>query len=219
MQQLIQDWRGLYESMLDGLANPAQLHALMTHLPIAAALMGLLVVLLLVVTRGRSWGARAAAALIYLVGVVSALVTAETGERAHDFSREAGAVLSPAAISMLHRHEEMAEKLWIFMAVTAVLVVLTALPRAWMRWGATALALVAALACVGWVGAIGHYGGTMVYEQGVGVPVAESNLPADAMQRRRAALKIPANESPPTPQSTPKPDETSNGDFFGVPVP
>ncbi len=215
MGAMLTEWRELFESMLDGLANPAQMHGMMVHLPIAAAIMGLLVVILLAATRGQSWGARASALLIYIVGIIAAFVTVETGEKAHHFLRDSGVALSPAAIRMLHEHEEAAEKLWIFMAVTAALVLLTAVSKRWLRWTATALALAAALACAGWVGIVGHYGGTMVYNQGVGVPTAESNLPAEAIPKRNKTAREAAVGTTAQPDN---PDEKTNPEFFGIPV-
>jgi hypothetical protein len=148
--------------------------------------------------------------------ILLALGAVWTGERAYDqVPRE----LPGDVWGIVLQHEAMAEQVWVFAAVTAVLLALSALPIRWFRGTVMALAMVASLATAGWVATTGHYGGTLVYSHGVGTPGKALNRPLPAApeivpEPAAAGPQAPAPGSPappgavpPTPLPPPEPIE------------
>ncbi|MCP4645704.1 MAG: hypothetical protein GY851_34985 [bacterium] len=149
------------------LANPQMKHAIMVHLPVALAVLGVPLVLLASVIKTKRFGLRWFAALAYVVLIVAAVVTVESGEVALDVVPE---TVPQEARDVAHDHEEMAEKVWMFGLATAILLALTAVPNTTARRIFVALAILASLATAGWVGVVGYHGGVLVYDHGVGTP-------------------------------------------------
>ena len=117
----------LLHALLDSLKHPQMKHAAMVHLPIAISLLGVLGLLALAATGGRSGTLRWVCVAVYLLGVGSAMATAKSGEDAeHSLDIQ---VITQAALEDLEHHEEMAEKLWLFFAATAGLTAATAIGK------------------------------------------------------------------------------------------
>lgn len=135
------------------------LHPLATHLPIALAMLWPLVDLV-GVWLGRPDVSRTAVGLLGL-GIAAALVATVTGQAAYDAAIAAGR--SP---ELLDTHGDPAG------LVPWALLALGALRTAGVqKFGRVAhvSALLLGLAAAIWVGFIGHTGGRLVYEHGVGV--------------------------------------------------
>ncbi|MEX1089713.1 MAG: DUF2231 domain-containing protein [Phycisphaeraceae bacterium] len=186
----------LWHAMMRSLSDPQQVHALWVHLPIGAAVAGLLLMLLLTFTGGKAQPVRWSLIIIYVLGMATGYLAMDAGEDAHQRLMDEGVALSPAVDHLLHEHEEMGEKVWMFMGVTALLVLFTAVRNTPVRLIALVLALTASVATLGWISVVGHYGGTMVYSYGVGTPTSPFNLAP------------PASSAPPT---QPAPTSFSGG--------
>src|SRR5688500_1044168 len=142
-------------------------HAINVHLPVVLALLGLPLVIFLTITRGRSRALAWFSVAFYVLLMLSAAFASRTGEAA---MAELPATLPQPAWDRVNFHELMAEKVWIFAAVTGLCLLLANVPRRSFRQTFLALSLVASVATVGWVFVTGHSGGVAVYEYGLGTP-------------------------------------------------
>ncbi len=157
---------------------PDPLHPAVVHFPVALLLVGGLLAWMAVIW--RRWALPAA--LILSLGAAGAIVAVETGEHEADRLGE----LSPAADHLLDEHAEAGETARTLGVVTAGLAILSALLGRFVRT-ARVVALLCALASVGagWqVAKAGHYGGMMVYHQGVGIREGASIKPAKTADPR-----------------------------------
>ena len=167
---------------LDTFRSPAMVHALVVHAPISLAFLGLPLVLLAAALKER--GAEYGGWLSRLTGlVIAAVLTLQTGEEARAPSNAPG-VIDEAVWNLVHNHEGMAGKVWIFALVTALLTACTAAQSPRMRVTAGTLAVLAARATAGWIGLTGHYGGTLVYVHGLGTPALQYKQQLIARGRR-----------------------------------
>src|SRR4051812_41927508 len=134
--------------MLDPWKNPAVWHAINVHLPIVLAILGLPLVCVLAITRGRSRGLRWGGVAFYAIVTLAAWFTVQTGERAMS-------VLPPtmpqAAWDRINLHEKLASQIPLFCAITGALLLLANIPRRRVRTVFTTLALVASVLTAGWV--------------------------------------------------------------------
>jgi uncharacterized membrane protein/mono/diheme cytochrome c family protein len=169
--------------------NSAIWHAMNVHLPIVLAVLGLPLVCIIAITRGRSRALRWGTVAFYFVVTVSAWFAEQTGERA---IRELPPTLPQAAWDRINFHEWMAAWVWVLAGATTLLLLFSNLPRRWARQTFTTLALVMSVATVGWISVTAHSGGVAVYEHGLGT-VAMHNSPsgsptaqADSRTRERA---------------------------------
>ncbi len=167
----------LITQILQDTSRPNEWHAMVVHFPVVISVLGVGLALLLLVTLGRSHWVRWLTVALYAVGVVAALTAMDAGHDAAEHIHAMHVKLSPQAAAMLRQHAEMGKKVWIFMALTTVLAALTAIPKKPVRITLVVLALVASLSTAGWVAVTGHYGGTLVYQYGVGAPATVNNLP------------------------------------------
>ena len=171
---------GVIHAILESLSDPQQKHAMMVHLPIAISILGLLGLLILAVTSGRSTGLRWCCVAVYLLGAGLAWSAEEAGEEAMD--RLDTAAMTPAALEHLEAHEELGEWVWAWFAVTGVIATLTVIETE-SRWWRPTIVLASVLAGGGaavYTGIVSHHGGTMVYRHGVGVPASPNNLQLEA---------------------------------------
>lgn len=172
-----------FQGIIDAAGDPQRFHAMAVHLPVGAAFIGLLLTLLLAMTMGKSGGLRWATIAVYALGITTAFLAVNSGEAAADRLAEHVTLKAPVS-DLLHEHEEMAEKLWMFLALTGVLVLLTSIKPFLIRVPALLAAIVLALASLAWVAVTAHHGGTMVYAHGVGVPRGAYNLTPQPVEPR-----------------------------------
>lgn len=172
----------LFNSIRESMNDPQRWHAVTVHLPIVMGLLGLplLVALwVLIVARAR----QAAPALrwvtvaFYVLATISSIIAERSGHDAVDSSL-ADVIITDDAALALDAHREMAERVWLFFAGTALLTAATALGKRPVQIGIATLAVGASVATMGWISVTAHYGGELVYVHGVGVPATENNLPA-----------------------------------------
>ena len=155
--------------MMRTLDDPAKLHAAMVHLPIALALLAPLFLLLAGLLPGRRRMGSLLAVIAYTILAIATLATIQSGESAYD---DIGDV--PAALGTLaYEHGEMAERIWTWGALAAILAALGLLKHESKKklavagvWTAFAFGLFTA----GWTAVAAHQGGALVYEHGVGTP-------------------------------------------------
>lgn len=166
----------MIQEMIDALQNPAMKHAALVHLPIALATLGVPFALATAIF-SKSKAMRWTAVILFAVFAMSAFVAAQSGEDAeHNISVQ----LPAAAEKMIHEHEELAEKVWMFAAGTCVLVVLSAFPAPLLRRGGAWLAVLAAVFTACWVTVAAHHGGSAVYQYAAGTanPMTANETPA-----------------------------------------
>src|SRR5687768_16159927 len=168
--------------------NPAIWHAINVHLPITLAVLGLPLLCVVAITRGRHRALRWSTVALYAVVTVAAWFAAETGEAALEALSPA---IPAAAAQRVNFHEWKAQWVWVLAAVTTVLLLLANRPRRWARQTFTALALIFSVTTVIWVMVTAHSGGVAVYDHGLGTvamrdnsfrddrPRAESSQPTD----------------------------------------
>lgn len=172
-----------WNELINAFSDPQRLHAIMVHLPIAIAALGLLLVLGVIVTGGKSAGLRWTTVFVFLIGTLAALWTVQTGEEAAhalqhadrlpqvdvaDDASRAERLEDPAVL--LQYHHDLAEYFWIGLGTVALLIMLAGIRVTWWKTLVLLLALIVSAANVVWVGVINHYGGKMVYIHEVGVP-------------------------------------------------
>jgi uncharacterized membrane protein len=180
------------QSILETRLNPHQQHAMWVHLPIAIAVVGAAGLLAFTLTAGRLGLLRWCCVFLYGAGFLIAQVTARLGAAA--MQNLDPSVMTDAALEHLEAHESMGERVPMLLGVTAVLVLLTAIPNGWTRLLFLSTSLIAGVGALGWVTVTAHYGGTMVYRFGVGVPATVNNVaafsPEKAYDRSRPAKAI-----------------------------
>lgn len=182
-------------SILEAVQHPPMLHAMVVHFPIVLAMLGVPVVVLCLMFIHRGNGCRWAALAVYVLLAVSALVVVETGERARDLVPND---LGPDVWSLIEKHEEMADVLWFFGAVTAGFLAISLVKTPWVRISATIPALAAAVATAVWVSFLAHNGGLLVYHHGVGTPGVHAAVPAVTPETPPAAEETPADPAAPS---------------------
>jgi len=167
----------LAKAIFESLQYPQRLHAALVHLPIGASVFGLILLVALALTLGRSHGLRWAAVVVFLAGMGPAFLTDDAGTEALGVLMTSGMNRTPEATAILHQHEEMGEAVWIFYLVAAGLTTATVFPWHLVRVPALVLAVTCGFAAASWVGVTGFYGGELVYVHGLGVPASPNNLP------------------------------------------
>lgn len=182
MLNLTAVWDGLWQT----LDSPQRLHAALVHVPIGAGVVGAVLAFALAIRFGKSAGLRWALVWVYLIGFTGAWLAHESGEKAE---HAVGASLSPAAEAVLHEHEEMGELVHWLMLAPLGLGLATMFKTALIRWPAMVLCFFAAVGVLGWVGVVGHHGGTLVYQHGVGVPSTPNNLSASPPSDERGVIE------------------------------
>lgn len=174
---------GEWNELINAMGDPQRMHAIMVHAPIAIAMLGLVLVLGVIVTGGKSAGLRWTTVFIFLLGTLAALWTVQTGEEAlhalehagraptvqvaEDASR--GEKLADAGM-LVEYHKTLAEYFWVGLGASALLIMLAGIRVTWWKTLVLLLALIVSAANVAWVGVIAHYGGKMVFIHEVGVP-------------------------------------------------
>ena len=146
-------------------------HAIFAHMPIALSILSIpLTLLAALLPKNRT--CRIMALGGFAVLAISAWITVQSGENAHDALEQ---IFTPEVYEEVEEHEEMAEKLWFF-AIAGVILLAMAdrFTKTVIRTSAFWLAVLTAGAATVWVAVTAHHGGTLVYTYGVGTshPVA-----------------------------------------------
>ena len=147
--------------------NTQELHAIAAHLPVALSMFGILFVVAALLLRTDRDVLRWVASAVYLLLAATAYIAVDTGE---DSRSEVAGTVPKAIWEVIDKHEEMAEKVWMFGVATALLMAASAIAEYMPRKVIGIASLIAALATAGWVGVTGHHGGTLVYQHGIGIP-------------------------------------------------
>lgn len=192
----------LLHSLTSVWSDPVRSHAILVHFPVVAGTLGLVFVVALMLTGGRSPGMRWASVILYTLGAAAGYFAMLTGRSA---GSEASTSLSAAAQELLEKHEELGEKAWIFLLVTAVCCAFTAFRLVSVRTTMTVMAVLAALITAGWITLTGHYGGDLVYGHGVGVARAVAVDTAQALPAASAPTSRPASNGSIAPATAPSP--------------
>src|SRR5688572_20739818 len=165
--------------------NPAIWHAINVHLPITLAVLGLPLLCVVAITRGRHRALRWSTVALYAVVTVSAWFAAETGVGAME---ALSASIPAAAAERVNFHEWMAQWVWVLAGVTTLLLLLANIPRRWARQTFTTLALIFSVTTVIWVMVTAHSGGVAVYDHGLGtVAMRDGTLAGDNVIARARA--------------------------------
>lgn len=159
-----------------------ELHAISAHLPIALSMLGVLAVIAAIAIRTPRHSLRWVVVGTYILLAAAAFFTTRTGEDAR--AAVSGAV-NKTIWDTIDHHEEMAEKVWMFAVATAGLMAVSVFAKGHLRIAMNVVTVIACLLTAGWVAVTGHYGGTLVYQHGIGIPpdqVVEWRLhpPADS---------------------------------------
>ncbi|MCH7572287.1 MAG: hypothetical protein IH891_05170 [Planctomycetes bacterium] len=154
-------------AMLEAMRDPQMKHAATVHLPIALSMLGVLLVMLAAFLGGKSRAMAWTAFGAYVLLIFIARFAVGTGEDAHNDLN----VAYPQINELIHEHEEMAEKVWLFALGTAVVLLVGALTKARVRIASAVIAVIVSLVTALWVGTTAHHGGTLVYTYGAGTPV------------------------------------------------
>jgi uncharacterized membrane protein len=143
------------------------------HFPIALAILGVPLVLVASLISTKGDGLRWIGVLVYLVLAATAYGAMVTGQEAEAHIQSG---VSEEAWGRVHDHEALAEKTWGFGVAMALLLALSTIANPHgagkgrpIRRLCMILAVIASLATAGWVAVTAHYGGTLVYEFGVGI--------------------------------------------------
>jgi len=154
--------------LMPGLPN---LHPAVVHFPLALLPAAVLFDLVLLVWARAAWADRAAAWL-YALAAIGALVAARAGDAAKD---SVGA-LAPAARALLHEHEHLADRaIWLLVTLAILRIIATwrdrrtgVVPRGVLRL----VLLAGGIAGIALLASVADHGGRLVYRQGVAVTVA-----------------------------------------------
>lgn len=153
-------------ALIEALKDPQMRHAIMVHMPIALSMLGVLLAIVSLILGGRSRALAWTTTVAYVLLAGSAYLAMLSGEDAHDVLN----IATPAVNELVNEHEEMAEWVWIFAAVIAVILVVASVTKEKVRAGAAAVALIGGLFTAGWVSLTADHGGRLVYEHGAGTP-------------------------------------------------
>lgn len=160
---------------LQELMKPQLLHAASVHFPIVLAILGIPLLYVAAVSSTERntllWLAFACYALLTVSGFLAARAGFEAAEHVPS---NVGSDVS----ATLHRHEEMAEKVWMFGLGVTILVLLGFINVRAFRVVVLIMAMLGSIALGGWVATTAHFGGMLVYKYGVGTP----NMSAQAKE-------------------------------------
>jgi hypothetical protein len=193
--------------LFSAFSNPQMRHAILGHMPIALAILGIpLTLLSALLPKNRT--CRMMALVAFAVLAISAWMTVQSGEVAHDAIDK---VLTPEVYEEIEKHEEMAEKLWFF-ALAGVIMLAAAdrFTKSAIRTSTAWLAVVTACSATLWVAITAHHGGTLVYTYGVGTP---HPVACDEVSRSAADQMISGVQTPATSPSAPT-SSSESGSYF-----
>jgi uncharacterized membrane protein len=164
----------LFRSISESFDHPQRAHAALVHTPIALAMLGLIPLFIVVLTRGKSERWRWLCVAVYVLASATAFVASGSGERALN-ELDTGTFTEQAA-ELTEKHEEMGELVFWFSAATAAAVAISGVRHKATRVIALIIAVGLGVFTSGWVAATSHYGGQLVYVHGVGAPSTSNNI-------------------------------------------
>ena len=176
------------------LSQPAMKHAMIVHWPIVLGGIGMLLALLVAITGGKHRTLQWLALLAFVALTVAGFMAMNSGEDA-ELAIEGS--LSAEASAALERHEQLADWVWIFGAGLVVLTSMTFLKPRGAKRAAAWIAVLGSAFVMSWIANVAHFGGTLVYEFGVGAGRVEAARP-----QRGASEQSGANEHPVADPST-----------------
>lgn len=174
---------------LDAWNEPAMRHAMVLHFPIVLSVIGPIITIIAALFWSKCKIFRWAAVALFVAMLASGYITEESGENAHDAVQGS---LSEAGEELLHEHEELGEKVWIFSSITLLLVAGSFVPKAKIGRTSAWLAVAGSMALAGWVGNTADHGGRLVYQYGAGTP----DKFADLFKTSNENNEIDAEEDP-----------------------
>ena len=157
----------LMQQFLDAWNNPPMRHAMLLHFPIVLSAIGPIVTILAALFWSKSKVFRWAALILFIALLGCGYITEESGENAHDAVEGS---LSEDGEALLHEHEELGEKVWIFSGISLILVAGSFVPKARIGRSSAWLAVLGSMWVAGWVANTADHGGRLVYEFGAGTP-------------------------------------------------
>ena len=144
-----------------------QAHAIAAHLPVALSALGVIGVAAAILIPTNRHSLRWAVVGMYVLLAGSAVLSIETGERAR--AEVSGAIPKPIW-DTIDQHEDMAEGVWMLSLGTALVMGVSVPARGGLRTSMNIVTLISSLATAVWVGYVGHLGGDLVYNHGIGIP-------------------------------------------------
>lgn len=147
--------------------NPGMLHAAAVHLPLALAVIGAPLALIAIAPWSRARTIRIAALISYSIMLAASLVAVNSGEAVH--------ALIPSTLPEyiwddINRHESLARRIGYVSFVTIICYAFSLVPNKKTAALASVAACLGALTTLAIVIQVGHQGGKLVYEHGLGTP-------------------------------------------------
>ncbi len=156
-----------FDQFLEAWDQPAMRHAMVGHFPIVLSVIGLPFVILAALWGRRATSLRWIAVATYLLLVISAYVTRNAGDSAHDAIRGS---LSEEAHELLEEHEDLGDNVWLLALIPTLLLGLSFVPKPKVRHPAAWLAVIGGLVTAGRIADTADHGGRLVYEHAAGTP-------------------------------------------------
>ncbi|NUM56052.1 MAG: DUF1553 domain-containing protein [Candidatus Hydrogenedentes bacterium] len=194
-------------SLFEAFSNSSMLHAAVVHLPIVFVLLGVPLIYYLAISQQKTEALRWFTVGFYAITAVISYAALVTGHGAMDRIPNDHRV-AKEVWDLVGQHEEMGEKVWLFAAGVTLLLALSAIPVRVIRQLFVGIGMLAAIVLAVWVAILGHFGGMLVYQHGVGTPAMgeltaqpapdEQTAPATAepapTDRAPATLDPPADD-------------------------
>lgn len=180
---------------LETFQNPSMLHAAVVHLPIVFALLGVPLIYVLAVFQQRTELLRWTTVGFYVLTALFSYFALISGRGSMDRIPNDGTV--PRDVwTLVGRHEEMGEKVWMIALIVAAALALSAVPVRAVRQAFTGIGMLAGIALAVWVTVLGHFGGTLVYRHGIGTPAVELMKTAHAAAPSADPASPPSDPAP-----------------------
>jgi formylglycine-generating enzyme required for sulfatase activity len=201
--------RALPRQLLADVTKPARAHAAIVHFPIVLFIVSVPAAVWAVVARNR-WTPRLQVLALFVVLFVLCSVSEWTGELAERQVPYGTDGVPGAAWESLRQHTTYAGKLKQFAGVGTIAAIVALLPLKWrfagaLRLGAMLLALGAGLGGSAVAVVTGHYGGELVYGQGLGSQTLHRYL-EEKYRTNKAATQLASMQMPQAPAESPVAD-------------
>lgn len=183
------------------LQNPAILHAMAVHFPVALAVLGVPLALAALIARMRKtplW----LTVLLYVLLTAAAFAAVMTGNGAREHAPD---TLPEEVWKLIGAHEELGEKIWMAALATALVALLAFIPYPNFSAAMRVLAVAGSLTVLGMVVLTAHRGGTLVYEHGVGTATMSVTFDARHTAPKQVVPQSSSTPAPQPPADTPSP--------------